>query len=76
MSEKLEKIKEKLAKAWMKVGKILLWALLAALCGGLCYMLFVHRKVIAAAIKGEPLPEGKGKCCHAPCKKLCKKSKK
>ena len=74
MNEKLEKFKEKLAQAWLKVGKILLWALLAALCGGLCYMLFVHRKVIAAAIKGEPLPEGKRAVCktHKPCKK-CKK---
>ena len=34
MNEKLEKFKEKLAQAWLKVGKILLWALLAALCGG------------------------------------------
>lgn len=57
---------EKLKKAWMKVGKFLLWALLAVLCGWLTYMVFVHRKVIRAAIKGEPLPERKnGKCC--PC---------
>ncbi len=63
-------MKEKLEKAWLKVGKFLLWALLAALCGCLAYMVFVHRHVILAAIKGEPLPEcPEGSCCHAFCKK-------
>ncbi len=50
-------MKEKLEKAWLKVGKFLLWALLAACCCFVTYMLFVHRKLIIAAIKGEKLPE-------------------
>ena len=57
---------------WKKFGKVLLWILLAALFGFLAYMIFAHRKVIMAAVKGEPLPEPKeGKCC--PC--FCKKTK-
>ncbi len=63
-------MKEKLKKAWMKVGKFLFWALATALCCCLTYMVFVHRKVIIAAIKGEPLPKRKdGKCCPKFCKK-------
>ena len=63
-------MKEKLEKAWMKVGKFLFWALVATLCGCLTYMVFAHRKVIIAAIKGEPLPERPdGKCCPMFCKK-------
>ena len=63
-------MKEKLEKAWMKVGKFLFWALVTALCCCLTYMVFVHRHVIIAAIKGEPLPEPPaGKCCHKFCKK-------
>ena len=54
----------------MKVGKILLWTLAALCCGWVAYMVFVHRNVIKAAIKGEPLPAApKGKCCHCFCKK-------
>ena len=52
-------MKEKLKNAWLKVGKFLLWALLAALCCFVTYMVFVHRKLIIAAIKGEMLPEPK-----------------
>ena len=52
-------MKEKLKNAWLKVGKFLLWALLAALCCFVTYMVFVHRKLIIAAIKGEKLPEPK-----------------
>ena len=52
-------MKEKLKNAWMKVGKFLLWALLAALCCFVTYMVSVHRKLIIAAIKGEPMPEPK-----------------
>ena len=33
------------------------WALITVFCGCLTYMVFVHRRVIVAAIKGEPLPE-------------------
>ena len=50
-------MREKLEKAWIKVGKFLFWALVTALCCCLTYMVFVHRRVIIAAIKGEPLPE-------------------
>ena len=50
-------VKEKMEKAWMKVGKFLFWALVTAFCCCLAYMVFVHRRVIIAAIKGEPLPE-------------------
>ena len=46
-------MREKLEKAWMKVGKFLFWALVTALCGALTYMVFVHRRVIRAAIKGD-----------------------
>lgn len=61
-------MKKKLEKAWMKVGKFILWALLAALCCCLTYFVFVHRRVILAAIKGEKLPEApKGHCCHKFC---------
>lgn len=63
-------MREKLEKAWMKVGKFLFWALMTALCLFATYMVFVHRKVIIAAIKGEPLPERPdGKCCPRFCKK-------
>ena len=63
-------MREKLEKAWMKVGKFIFWALVTALCCWLTYMVFVHRRVIRAAIKGEPLPEPPtGKCCHKFCKK-------
>ena len=55
-------MKEKLEKAWMKVGRFLFWALATALCLWLSYMVFVHRRVILAAIKGEPLPAHAGKC--------------
>ena len=62
-------MREKLEKAWMKVGKFLLRALLAALCCGLVYLVFVHRRVIRAAIKGQPLPEPpEGAPCHRCCK--------
>ena len=63
-------MREKLEKAWMKVGRFLFWALVTALCCGLTYMVFVHRKVIIAAIKGEALPERpEGKCCPIFCKR-------
>ena len=63
-------MREKLEKAWMKVGRFLFWALVTALCCGLAYMVFVHRKVIIAAIKGEALPERpEGKCCPKFCKR-------
>ncbi len=63
-------MKEKLEKAWMKVGKFLFWALITALCLCVSYMVFVHRRVIIAAIKGEPLPERPdGKCRPGSCKK-------
>lgn len=63
-------MKEKLEKAWMKLGKFLFRALVTALCCWLTYMVFVHRKVIIAAIKGEPLPERpEGKCRPRFCKK-------
>ena len=52
-------MKEKLKNAWLKVGKFLLWALLAALCCFVTYMVFVHRKLIIAAIQGEQPPEPK-----------------
>lgn len=62
--------RERLEKAWMKVGRFIFWALVTALCCWLTYMVFVHRKVIKATIKGEPLPEpSTGKCCHKFCKK-------
>lgn len=62
-------MKEKLEKFWLKIGKYLLWILLFICCGWLTYMVFVHRKVIRAAIKGEKLPEPpKG----AQCCKFCK----
>ena len=68
--EEKKTLKEKMAEAWMKVGKILLWTLVALCCGWVTYMVFVHRNVIKAAIKGEPLPAApKGKCCHCFCKK-------
>ena len=63
-------MKKKLEKAWLKVGKFLLWVLLTALCCFTGYMLFVHRKVIIAAIKGEKLPESKDSS-RCPC--LCRK---
>ena len=63
-------MREKLEKAWMKVGRFLFWALVTALCCGLTYMVFVHRKVIIAAIKGEALPERpEGQCCPKFCKR-------
>ena len=63
-------MREKLEKAWMKVGRFLFWALVTALCCGLTYMVFVHRKVIIAALKGEALPERpEGKCCPKFCKR-------
>ena len=63
-------MKEKLENAWMKVGKFLFWALVTALCGCLTYMVYVHRRVIVAAIKGEPLPEPPaGAHCHKFCRK-------
>ena len=63
-------MKEKLEKVWTKIGKFLLWALVAALCGCLICLVVVHRRVIIAWIKGEPLPEPpEGKCCHKFCKK-------
>ncbi len=63
-------MKEKLEKAWMKVGKFLLWVLATILCCCLTYLVFVHRHAIRAAIKGEPLPKkAGGKCCHKFCKK-------
>ena len=62
-------MRKKLEKAWMKVGKFLLWALLAALCCCLTYLVFVHRHLIVAALKGEPLPKSpKGAPCHRFCK--------
>ena len=66
----MKQMREKLEKAWMKVGKFLLWTLITAFCCCLTYMVFVHRGVIIAAIKGEPLPEPpEGKYCHSFCKK-------
>lgn len=63
-------MREKLESAWMRVGKFILWALMIALCVCTTYMVFVHRRVIRAAIKGEALPEHPdGKCCHKFCKK-------
>ena len=63
-------MREKWEKAWMKVGKFLFWALVTALCCCLTYLVFVHRHLIIAAIKGEPLPAApKGHCCHCFCKK-------
>ena len=59
-------MKEKLKNAWLKVGKFLLWALLAALCCFVTYMVFVYRKLILAAIKGEKLPEPKAGA-RCPC---------
>ena len=57
-------MKEKLKKAWMKVGKFLFWALMVALCGCATYLVFIHRHQIRALLKGEPLPKSKdGKCC-------------
>ena len=62
-------MREKLEKAWMKVGKFLFWALVTALCCCLTYLVFVHRHLIIAAIKGEPLPEiPEGAPCHRFCK--------
>ncbi len=62
-------MREKLKKAWLKVGKFLFWALMTALCVCTTYMVFVHRRVIRAALKGEPLPERPGgNCCHKFCK--------
>ena len=63
-------MREKLEKAWLKVDRFLFWALISALCCCLTYMIFVHRRVIRAAIKGEPLPKPTaGKHCHKFCKK-------
>lgn len=63
-------MREKLEKAWMKVGKFMFWALVTALCCWLTYMVFVHRRVIRAAIKREPQPEAlSGNCCHTFCRK-------
>ena len=63
-------MRERLEKAWMKVGKFIFCVFVTALCCWLTYMVFVHRRVIRAAIKGEPLPEAPiGKCCHKFCKK-------
>ena len=68
--EEKKSLKEKMEEAWMKVGKILLCVLAAALCGCLTYFVFVHRNVIKAAMKGEPLPKAPGgKCCPAFCRK-------
>ena len=67
--EEKKTLKEKMEEAWMKVGKFLLWTLAALCCACLTYMVYVHRDVIKAAVKGEPLPKGKGKCCHCVCKK-------
>ena len=62
-------MREKWEKAWMKVGKFLFWALMTALCCCLSYLVFVHRHLIIAAIKGEPLPESpEGAPCHRFCK--------
>jgi len=41
-------------------------AAVAALCG-VVWMIWVHRRVIAALIKGEPLPEPPEGCCHRFC---------
>ena len=50
--------------AMSKVKKILpIIAIILAVCGCLC-MLYVHRRIIIAAIKGEKLPESPdgGRC--------------
>ena len=58
-------MREKWEKAWMKLGKFLFWTLVTALCCCLTYLVFVHRHLIIAAIKGEPLPEiPEGAPCH------------
>jgi len=45
-----------------KVKKLLpIIAAILAVCGCLA-MLYVHRRIIIAAIKGEELPEGTGDC--------------
>ena len=66
-------MKERLKRAWIKTVRFLFWLLMTVLCCCMLYLLFVHRRVIVAAIKGAPLPEPpEGKCCHRFCKKYKK----
>lgn len=58
-------MKEKFQKFLKKLLKCLLTLLVIALVCFCTYMVYVHRNVIRAAIKGEPMPEAtKGHCCH------------
>lgn len=53
-------MKEKLQKLLKKLKKVLICALITALLGCCMYLVYVHRRVIKAALKGEPMP----KCPH------------
>ena len=56
-------MKEKFQKFLKKLLKCLLTLLVIALVCCCTYMIYVHRNVIRAAIKGEALPEAPEKCC-------------
>ena len=47
----------------MKKTKVFLCGLCTGLCVGVCLvMLWLHREMIVAAIKGEPMPEAPESC--------------
>ena len=54
---------DKLRIIWLKIGNYLLWTLVAVLCVLIGYLLFAHRKAIAALTSGESLPERDGDTC-------------
>ena len=71
MKEKMEKIKQKAIVLWKKLKKMLLSILAAAVITGLGYFLYVHRRVIKAALRGESVPA----CKHSHCKCFRRKKK-
>ena len=62
-------MKEKAAKFWEKAKKIILKVLLVLCLAFVTYMVYLHRRVIRAYIKGEPIPESES--CPAAKHHLC-----
>jgi len=54
--------------------KILKIMLILTILGCICYMLYVHRRVIKAIITGEELPEAPAGHCHYFCHGRCCKT--
>ena len=57
-------MKEKCKELGKKLKKLLCILLIAALVCGCSYMVYAHRRVIRAAIKGEPMSKAPHQHCR------------